>query len=424
MCKCYPYNEFPYELNGNTLTILPNIDPLLLNDSAPIHCAVQFNKIQILENLLILGYNPDILNHNGFSSLHCAVKDNKQSFINILLTNGANPRIIDKNKYTPVMYVAKHKRHNLFEIFINHVNTPDELNTTDFTLLHYATQHHLYYIVDLLLNRGANYEILDKYGESPLNKAIIHRDVRSTKIIINYILQWGNAIYLKYELYNSLEYAFKNADNEILKLILSNLDINLYNDLEISNIWINVIRYANLDLLKILIYNKQLNPNLLNHNGFSPLHCAVSARKKNIDIIELLLKNNVNPNSKNNRGDLPLFMAIEYNQPDIVRLLIQNGADLFIKAYGVLPSQFAEKCRQSNPYIRDLIYIYGDFLLICIGIKRTYNITTNVLLDIGMHFTDSETDVIYVINQTNKIVEKNLLTKKFIEQKNLSIINT
>ncbi|KAN0141689.1 Ankyrin repeat-containing domain protein [Lactarius tabidus] len=62
--------------------------------------------------------------------------------------------------------------------------------------------------------------------------------------------------------------------------------------------------------------------------GDSLLHCAAIAGR--LEVARLLLKLDIEVNSRNNEGSTPLHLAsagYEVGNPDIVRLLLDHGAD-------------------------------------------------------------------------------------------------
>ena len=61
--------------------------------------------------------------------------------------------------------------------------------------------------------------------------------------------------------------------------------------------------------------------------GVSPLHCAVSNGKR--EIVRLLLEAGAQVNVRGHRSDrTPLFMAAEVGDLETARLLLQHGAKL------------------------------------------------------------------------------------------------
>ncbi|KAJ5091685.1 hypothetical protein NUU61_006555 [Penicillium alfredii] len=73
---------------------------------------------------------------------------------------------------------------------------------------------------------------------------------------------------------------------------------------------------------------------LRDENGRTPLHVAVSGGYRRFDIVQALLKHGANPNAVDNDGSTPLNLVKD--DPEMFRLLTQNGADVTLGDWPVL----------------------------------------------------------------------------------------
>jgi ankyrin repeat protein len=80
------------------------------------------------------------------------------------------------------------------------------------------------------------------------------------------------------------------------------------------------------------------------------LHLAV--KNRNIEMIQILLENKIDVNKKNSKGVSPIFTAAEDNQVEIVRWLLNYGADPDIEATHHV-------CRQGNLEIAKILIEQG-----------------------------------------------------------------
>jgi ankyrin repeat protein len=89
------------------------------------------------------------------------------------------------------------------------------------------------------------------------------------------------------------------------------------------------------------IINSGANVNAINDIGFTPLHIAVVYDRP--EIVKLLLKNGANIDAvTKNKENTSLHLAITMNNSNMVRILIQKGADVTLKtADGTTPLQLA-----------------------------------------------------------------------------------
>lgn len=96
-----------------------------------------------------------------------------------------------------------------------------------------------------------------------------------------------------------------------------------------------------------------------NNDGYTPLHGAVSYGKNDTrkSAVKILLKRGANPNAKTSRdGETPFHKAVSRGDIEIVRLLIDYGADVnAVSKFGVTSLYFA---RNSNA-ITELLKEHG-----------------------------------------------------------------
>ena len=93
--------------------------------------------------------------------------------------------------------------------------------------------------------------------------------------------------------------------------------------------------------------------------GRTPLHYAINF--DNYENVKLLLDNGADVNAKDNEGKTPLYWAVEMGKYEIVKLLLEHGADVDIKDNdGHTPLHFAidnYKCEIANfllDYVADV----------------------------------------------------------------------
>lgn len=70
----------------------------------------------------------------------------------------------------------------------------------------------------------------------------------------------------------------------------------------------------------------------VNREGWTPLHYAASAdMPKTLDIIKLLLEESAYIDAASPNGSTPLMMAAQYSSEAVVRLLLEEGADITLR---------------------------------------------------------------------------------------------
>ena len=76
------------------------------------------------------------------------------------------------------------------------------------------------------------------------------------------------------------------------------------------------------ELKKLL---KEVNPNIRNKEGETPLH--IVAGRSHLEAVKLLLDHGADPNAQNEMGETPLHYAAGHGYVDVVKLLLERGAD-------------------------------------------------------------------------------------------------
>lgn len=210
-------------------------------------------------------------------------------------------------------------------------------------------------IPKLLMYLGLNINTPNKKGETPLWAAITSKKYD----LINLLIENNTDINKGFNGDTPLTYACKKNDTKLLALLLKhpNLNINLTNTFGKTPLYVACL-HGNLDIVKILLQNNA-NINYKNKTGESPLWAACKYGYSNI--VDLLIQNNVDVNTTNNNGDSPLWAAIISKNISIVKLLLQNNADVSQKDMCNLDTPLLFACEKQNvPLLKLLIQYKAD----------------------------------------------------------------
>lgn len=186
-------------------------------------------------------------------------------------------------------------------------------NSRGRTSLHIAADKGAYEIVKLLIDAGANVNILDKYGYTPLSDALSYAD------IVKALLDAGADINLgRNERFPLLHLATGMAyDQTIPLLVNAGADIN---DKDILGntpliIAVNKLRFSTVHLLLSL----GADPTMKGQLGYTPLMWAVSGVDK--DMVKILVETGQGINIKNDEGLTALEMAYSLGYRSIARII-------------------------------------------------------------------------------------------------------
>ncbi|KAF0709095.1 hypothetical protein As57867_006081, partial [Aphanomyces stellatus] len=181
-------------------------------------------------------------------------------------------------------------------------------------------------IISILLDHGATIDLPNRIGATPLMIAseLGHREavkvLLQRKAKIECTMQTGEtALYM----------ATWNGKVDVAELLIrhgANVDAVKDGGWTILNAIANT---GNITLMKCLLRAKQRDVNKPNTAGPTPLWHA--AHQGHTDMVELLLAHDAKLNARHTQnGSTPLYVAADVNQIPVVRLLLQHHADVNI----------------------------------------------------------------------------------------------
>ncbi|CAB0029689.1 unnamed protein product [Trichogramma brassicae] len=264
----------------------------------------------------------NVRDRKGNTPLYYALFYRRRNLVQLLLKNGANPNLPYANGLTPLhMLISKYYGIGFAKEFfeINDVNRRKvnvdarfKKETTSLDLVWNGYPDFKDWM-ELLLTRGANPNLCNKKGLTPLH--IICKDVYESHEMVE--------LFFKINDHNHRAVKVNARDtsgNTPLHLILQSKRFKIFNTVEF--------------LLK-----KGANLNVANNEGLTPLHIIC---KKNVeelycdvnDLVELFLRmsnerhQTLQINACDEKGRTPLQLAVANLKPDVVEALLNYGADI------------------------------------------------------------------------------------------------
>lgn len=206
--------------------------------------------------------------------------------------------------------------------------------------------------IKLLIDFGANIDIYDKNGFSPLKYACYYDNYESAELLMKYKLTL-----IGYE--PMMLAASMNCCNTLRCLIELGGDVNGYvSDKEGYSLIHWAAQEGHVDVIKLLV-ERGANPDLLDDSGHTPLYKAAS--EGHADIVEYLLTCKVDIEGRLEEEfnhTTPLMIACVCNKIYIVEILIKNGANIEAKDRDGRTPLFYAALRQHRE-IFDLLVKYG-----------------------------------------------------------------
>lgn len=212
-------------------------------------------------------------------------------------------------------------------------------HASGWTLLHEACRREGLDIIEYLVSKGLDVNAKDELGLTPLMIAVStkHRyynkdsnSVTTSSISsekIRYLLLKGADPLAKSKSGMTLLHyaAYRGLDWFVEDLIAAKMDPNASD----QNGWTplhSATSGGHKNTVEILI-RKGGNPKVKSEKGYTLIHIAAGHGGTNLDLIPFLIQNGANINAKLfDNGETPLHIAVNKNDPQIIRLLLANGA--------------------------------------------------------------------------------------------------
>ena len=275
----------------------------------PLYVAVRNGYEAIVKYLIEHGANINTGINSKTTPLYIAARNGYENIVKYLVENGADINKGNNEGITP-LFIAKHKNHkNIVEYLEKHnsdiINKANENEITslptakskkeDITLLDLQkqlitaiTKNNLSTVKNAVTN-GANLNIKDSFGFTPLHIAVQLKNLEIVKYLVD---QKANV--------NSKD----NSGNTSLH---------------------TAIRSGSLEIVKYLV-DQKANINSKDNSGNTPLHTAIWS--KNLEIIKYLTEIKSRINAQDENGNTPLHIAASIGNFELVKYLTKMKADV------------------------------------------------------------------------------------------------
>lgn len=389
--------------------------------------AIIYDKPDIVKVLLDNGADINLLDNINMSPLNTAINENKTEIANLLIERGANVNYKNIFGITSQHLAARNKNSSVLKNLLSKKEIEiDPMDGTGASPLIYASIKGDIECMKILLDNGANINVIDINGRSPIFYALDSGKIDALKLLID------NGADLNQKDKNEitlLDFAMKNQDFEVIKLLLENgVDINYKNKMG-ESLLITAISDENngVNDLVQLLFNKGARKYIDEYDSqqITPLIYAIGSQ--NIDLIKLLLQNGADiKNVETYNGKTALDISQDLDKNGINKTIYKLFIDTDKLRSQLINAVASGKLNEAQSLINEGIPINiknknGDNLLQTACFKpKDLNMVKLLLKNGAGEFINNQnkmgvTALIYAVYQGNLSLVKLLLENGAIE---------
>jgi ankyrin repeat protein len=254
------------------------------------------NSLEVDEILKEGKFAINSCDENGDTPLLVAIGANNVNAVRRLLEIGADPTKRNYDGLTPFQVVATgNKDLEILDLLLEYEDVDiNDGGQSGYTVLHWAMATSNVTAARFLLSKGANPNVADRNGATPLHVAAC---CASTTDVIKLILETKKV---------DINVRDKNGQTALLYAVRGN-------------------RVDNVDYL----LENGADPAIHDENGDTPVHLAAAAVNKDSAILDLLLvtEKKIDIDERNNAGMTALHMAFRESNFNAARFLLSKGAN-------------------------------------------------------------------------------------------------
>ncbi|KAJ6238995.1 molting protein mlt-4 [Anaeramoeba flamelloides] len=329
------------EIMEQLIRLGAEIDPIDNWLETPLHKSIRMKSWESAMILISHGANYKKKSSEG-SVLHLSIYNKDYQSLLFFLEKGININTQDTSLNTILHIACSNGLLDIIEILLKKKNislncqtekglTPlhkacmlnsDELFEKDLEKIEQFKKRKLM-IVKLLINKGANYELTDSKGRTPLLCSCIF-DMAD---IFKYLKSIGAQIFKgDSEGATGLHWAISRNNNQIIEEYLScqKIDLNI-TDYKGYTPLHEACHAGNLGVILTLL-KMGANIDVVTQEGMGVCHWSIHSNET--EVLSLLIENGADLDKKDFKGKTPLAYAIEQDRNKLAKWLIKYGADI------------------------------------------------------------------------------------------------
>lgn len=177
----YYYDAIPILLGKKA-----NVNAVDVNGNSALHWAVSCDKANIIILLIEFGSEIYETNFNGRTALHFGASEGSSRAVEALIKKGADVNTQDKNGRTPIILALQSEHLFIAKSLLRVENINLELtDDSGGTPLHYAVLLNDPSIIQDLISKGAEKDVHNKIGDTPLQETLINEKTNGVISLIH-----------------------------------------------------------------------------------------------------------------------------------------------------------------------------------------------------------------------------------------------
>ncbi|CAH1790043.1 unnamed protein product [Owenia fusiformis] len=359
----------------------------------PIHISVERGYEELSEAFMRMDLKMNVQNDEGQTALHIALQKGYMSMARKIMNRKGTLLNIEDHKGRTCLHIAATKGNTeIIRMLVKRSVRVEMLNENGQNALHMAVKGgHLGSVEELCVAQtGLN--VLDSDGRAPLHIALIHKEEAIAKMLI----ERGVDVNIASAPNSStpLHIAASKGLQKSLSCLISHDAVVNRKDKRGSVPLHRACMFGQKDIVKILLENSSNVDVRMGRACISPLMIAIE--KENINIIKMLLDKGANVNLQS-RYEYPLHKATKVENATIVRLLLSHESK--VNSRGCFKQTALHCCAGTGELeIADILMDEGADLLAVDSEERTP-------LDIAKLVKDND-DMIYLLDARMRLKAK------------------
>lgn len=384
----------------------------------PLHYACRYDRVEETKLLLSMkNINIHAVDSKELMTpLHMACRAGGTGCLTAILEQGTNEMVNKQDRfgYTALNYAAEYKNKQKVELILTNCKDVDIniQNSRGYTPLHSAISVNSNDTIHLLLSLKPNFTLITKTGDSVLHFAVKCCGVDVVQALVsNGCTKLINTVNSKGLTPLHVAVRYQSA---VVKLLLEidGIDINAMESVVNWTPLKLAVRYGSIHTVNLLLSDRRIKVNTLDHNGTNELHIAASDGSP--ELIKLLIESGVDVNAVSTKGQTPLSNSIS-NTKEVMALLIDAGADVNFQSLNASSSlheairvQDLSKCMFLVSKGVNLQLKWGDLNALQLAIH--YNVNHDIVAFLASHHFSSVPRQIYFQEIVNLYKTCNFLT--------------